>query len=334
MSLNSFPLEIKSPSGHVFTFDIETGTTIGQIKQLMYVQEGYPVEQQKLVASGQGELEDTERFDDIRSIRRIQMNGPLNLLIRRTDARRHAARSPRDEPSTVFIKTLSGKTISIEIQEGSTVAQAKQQISKIERIPIESQILIFMQTVLNDDQKFIGYLFKTVSNEGLHLVIRDPDLPPLLPDREPAAARPDPSFETCMAYMALSRELRRLNADGKTHHALVKALVNIELRHLEDPSQARITFDFERLQPEEKDDENTEEAEVRRVRDQIFSLEQMVVNRWARSRDVAPQLQAANLELQANILARNNMYIVIARNELDPAYYSNIIALLDRYITR
>jgi len=58
MSRDSFSLSIKSPYGDVFTVDIKVGATIKQVKQLVLEKEGYPIDQQNLIANGlKGQIE-------------------------------------------------------------------------------------------------------------------------------------------------------------------------------------------------------------------------------------------------------------------------------------
>ena len=52
----------------------------------------------------------------------------------------------------IFIKTLSGKTVSLEVEQSDSILEMKQKIQNKEGIPIE--------------QQFLSYVGKTLENEG------------------------------------------------------------------------------------------------------------------------------------------------------------------------
>lgn len=70
----------------------------------------------------------------------------------------------------LFVKTLTGKTVSIEVEEGESIEDVKAKIAEKEGIPPEQQRLIFGGQQLQDSKTLDDY---DVSDDAtLHLVLR------------------------------------------------------------------------------------------------------------------------------------------------------------------
>ena len=153
-SARSLKIRVKSLTGHDVELDVQSSDSTLRVKEMLRDLLAIPVDKQRLMIPNCGEMLDakTLAFYNLGPQAELDLVHPLGAGVTPS-----AHQRPQNAHSqVVFIKTLTGRTIELNVQPSYSILRVKEMIRDALGRPVEEQRLVYADKVLEEDSKTVS----------------------------------------------------------------------------------------------------------------------------------------------------------------------------------